>query len=90
MMTNRIASLIFVLFATLVASVAGGCRAQHLGPRQGEAYRKAFGRQLANKSRAPANQDAADAERVLGAHRSGGQTSAAPPALPPLSLTGGR
>jgi hypothetical protein len=88
---NRIAAVLLALaFTVLTVTAVAGCRAQHLGPRQGEAYRKAFGRQLSNKAKAPANQDAADAERVLRAHRSGGKQQATPPQLPPLVLTGGR
>lgn len=82
---NKFAPLVFAVLAV----IAAGCRAQHLGPRQGEAYRKAFGHQLANTGKAPANQDAADAERVLSAHRKAGKQAPAPQ-LPPLVLTGGR
>lgn len=84
---NRIAAVFLALFAALAVA---GCRAEHLGPRQGDAYRKAFGRQLSNKAKASANQDAADADRVLRAHRSGGNKQATAPQLPQVVLTGGR
>lgn len=83
---NKFAATLLVLFGLLAFA---GCRAQHLGPRQGQAYRTAFGRQLGNKAKAPANQDAADARRVLDAHRSGGKKGSTPaPQLPPLVLGG--